>query len=857
MSRFRLLSIASLTALAAACSQSESTECGPDVFCPPGFQCIAELSYCIDPLTTLCGNGVVDDGTNGTEDRGEQCDDGNFTNGDGCSWDCRRPFCGDRLVDTYDKDGVSFTETCDDGNTTDGDGCAATCTSVELCGDGELNPRGYTLQAEAYGQASGTAIAGAEACDPAPGGVHLEETADCNLDCTIARCGDGKVNDAAGESCDPGTGTVVGNNDLALAPSADCNADCTVAACGDGKTNPVHLPRLGSTQGEQCDIGRFCADPDLTPCTSNADCLALQTGGVTLGDVECKTRDLPCCTAECFSTTCGDGILQKDFVFPTGLPQAAREACEAAWVPEQCDTGSTVNNDGDGCDSTCKTEECGDGQRSPHAFRRLRSLFAEGTPNSEGTGLDYEFEPSDPVTALEVCDDGKHCSVNGKLCQVDDDCLDGQGNPIGDGRCLPRNGDGCSADCLSIETCGSGDGFLNDYAVEVLQKGDDLLPVLGQDGQPIVIRSNPAAEVCDDGNNTDGDGCAANCFSSGICGNAILDTGELCDYGRQFNGTGIIPDKTVEAFCLDGALPEPQACDFPCNRDCTLNVQGDRKLDPGEQCDDGKTCATGIACEENDDCAEIGGADLECKHRDDDNCTFSGRINLCGDGLANRIGGWAGLDNLTIDARAELELLYGPGGIPLQVCDSSGINTVNCDRDCTLPVCGDFVVCVNLADPSTCNPNTPLVNFTQGETCDNGPGLAAGETVESANCNTNCEIAFCGDNVTNVTRGEVCDDANLDDGDGCAGNCRSTEVCGDSIANRYTITLRDEQDQITTIRPAEVCDDGPTGSATCTADCQSRVVCGDRYINANETCDDGNTDVNDGCGATCQIETGW
>lgn len=857
MSRFRLLSIASLTALAAACSQSESTECGPDVFCPPGFQCIAELSYCIDPLTTLCGNGVVDDGTNGTEDRGEQCDDGNFTNGDGCSWDCRRPFCGDRLVDTYDKDGVSFAETCDDGNTNDGDNCAATCTSVELCGDGEINPVRYTLQSEAYGQPSGTIIAGAEACDPAPGGVHLDETADCNLDCTTARCGDGKVNQAAGETCDPGTGTVVGNNDLALAPSADCNADCTVAACGDGKTNPVHLPRVGSTQGEQCDIGKFCADPELTPCTDNADCLALQTGGVTLGDVECKTRDLPCCTAECFSTTCGDNILQKEFIFPAGLPQAAREACQAAWVPEQCDTGSTVNNDGDGCDSTCKTEECGDGQRSPHAFRRLRSLFAEGTPNNEGTGLDYEFEPSDPVTALEVCDDGKHCSTNGKLCLTDDDCLDGQGNVIGDGRCLARNGDGCSADCLSIETCGSGDGFLNDYPVRVFQKGDDLLPVLGQNGQPIEIRANPAAEVCDDGNNTDGDGCAANCFSSGICGNAILDTGELCDYGRQVNGTGIIPDKTVEAFCLPGALPQPQACDFPCNRDCTLNVQGDRKLDPGEQCDDGKTCATGIACEENVDCAEIGGTDLDCKHRDDDNCTFSGRINLCGDGLANRIGGWAGLENLTVDARAELELRYGPGGIPTQICDSSGINTVACDRDCTLPVCGDFVVCLNLADSSTCLPNTPLVNFTQGETCDNGPGLAAGQTVESANCNTNCEIAFCGDAVTNVTRGEVCDDANLDDGDGCAGNCRSAEVCGDSIANRYTITLRNAQNQITTIRPAEVCDDGPTGSTTCTADCQSRVECGDNYVNANETCDDGNTDVNDGCGATCQVETGW
>lgn len=894
MSRFRLLFFASLSALAAACSDSESVECeGTGVVCRPGSICTADQTACLNPLESRCGDGVIDNGTNGTEDRGEECDDGGLRPGDGCSPTCRRPVCGDNIRESYTADKLPcepgtegcIDELCDDGNTSDGDGCSQDCLSIEYCGDGyESLSSGYPLRGNDLVADPSLRRPGAEFCDPgqgdgaptvfhSPSGRDLPEpldptpcdsrtgdcsyTATCNLDCTVPRCGDGKLNRLAGEQCDPGTGTVVGNNDLALAPSADCNADCTVAGCGDGKTNPLFLPRLGSNQGEQCDVGRFCADPDLTPCTSNEDCLALQTGGVTLGDVECKTRDLPCCTAECFSTTCGDNILQKEFIFPAGLPQSAREACQAAWVPEQCDTGSTVNNDGDGCDSTCKTEECGDGQRSPHAFRRLRALFAEGTPNAEGTGLDYEFEPSEPVTALEVCDDGKHCSVNGKLCQTDDDCLDNQGGVIGDGRCLARNGDGCSADCLSIETCGSGDGFLNDYPVLVFQKGEDLLPVLGPNGQPIEIRANPSAEVCDDGNNTDGDGCAANCFSSGICGNAILDTGELCDYGRQFNGTGIVPDKQVEAFCLPGALPEPQACEFPCNRDCTLNVQGDRKLDPGEQCDDGKTCATGIPCEENADCAEIGGTDLECKHRDDDNCTFSGRINLCGDGLANRIGGWSGLENLTIDARAELEARYGPGGIPLQICDSSGINTVACDRDCTLPVCGDFVVCLNLADSSTCLPNTPLVNFTQGETCDNGPGLAAGQTVESANCNTNCEIAFCGDTVTNVTRGEVCDDGNLDDGDGCAGNCRSAEVCGDNVANRYTITVRNAQNQVTAIRPAEVCDAGPTGSPTCTADCQSSVICGDRYVNANETCDDGNTLTNDGCGASCQTETGW
>jgi cysteine-rich repeat protein len=72
-----------------------------------------------------CGNGVVD--------VGEGCDDGNTTSGDGCSATCvHEPRCGDRVVDAG--------ETCDDGNTTSGDGCSATCAREPRCGDGVLDP---------------------------------------------------------------------------------------------------------------------------------------------------------------------------------------------------------------------------------------------------------------------------------------------------------------------------------------------------------------------------------------------------------------------------------------------------------------------------------------------------------------------------------------------------------------------------------------------------------------------------------------------------------------------------------------------------------------------------------------------
>jgi cysteine-rich repeat protein len=73
---------------------------------------------------SVCGDGVIE--------LGEDCEDGNAVDGDGCAsdctaesgWDCSSPpcvsLCGDGLVV-----GV---EVCDDGDTVAGDGCASDCT---------------------------------------------------------------------------------------------------------------------------------------------------------------------------------------------------------------------------------------------------------------------------------------------------------------------------------------------------------------------------------------------------------------------------------------------------------------------------------------------------------------------------------------------------------------------------------------------------------------------------------------------------------------------------------------------------------------------------------------------------------
>jgi cysteine-rich repeat protein len=88
----------------------------------------------VTPPPPVCGDSVMDEG--------EECDDGNTTNGDGCSSDCMTeiapppPVCGDGAMDEG--------EECDDGNTANGDGCSSDCmietpTTPPCCGDGSLH----------------------------------------------------------------------------------------------------------------------------------------------------------------------------------------------------------------------------------------------------------------------------------------------------------------------------------------------------------------------------------------------------------------------------------------------------------------------------------------------------------------------------------------------------------------------------------------------------------------------------------------------------------------------------------------------------------------------------------------------
>ncbi len=107
---------------------------------------------------------------------------------------------------------------------------------------------------------------------------------------------------------------------------------------------------------------------------------------------------------------------------------------------------------------------------------------------------------------------------------------------------------GCRADCTydvdgcSSAACGDGvvdsgeecdDGTGNSNEPNASCREDCRLPGCG-DG----VVDDALGEVCDDGNTQSGDGCSADCHSTEVCGNGIIDVTEECDDGNDVDWDG-------------------------------------------------------------------------------------------------------------------------------------------------------------------------------------------------------------------------------------------------------------------------------------------------------------------------------
>lgn len=353
----------------------------------------------IGAIEARCGDGYVH------ELLGEECDQKNYLNGDGCNstcnveagWSCSgspsvcQPSCGNGVLDAG--------EQCDDGDVISGNGCSSSCTVEDgySCFIIAPDTKSSCFQSCGNGQKDG----GTEECDDAnkvsgdgcSAKCKIESGYSCNGIPSVCKgtCGNGKVE--LGEQCDDNNKS---NSDgcsdnCAIEKQYQCAGEPSVCSpvCGDGMT----------VEGvEACDDGN----------KANGD-----------GCSEaCKVEKYYFCNnfldykpSSCFEW-CGDGV---------------------KFGAEECDDGNYDN--GDGCTSQCKKEGCGNGK-------------AEAVLNEVCDGADLSAKD---CTNINMGFDGGVLSCNGDCTFNTAQCTAVIKESCGDG---VKNGiELCDKEDLGGKTC--------------------------------------------------------------------------------------------------------------------------------------------------------------------------------------------------------------------------------------------------------------------------------------------------------------------------------------------------------------------------------------------------------------------
>ncbi len=654
-------------------------------------------------------------------------------------------------------------------------------------------------------------------------------------------CGNGLRD--PGEECDNGSE----NSDEPGIPGITCRTTCLLARCQDGIVD----------NGEICDdgnasVGDYCS-PDCNIVTGYCG------DGIHQSNESCDPGIDPYCSDDCSGITgyCGDGIKQS------------HEACDKAEPGEGSGEGIGPYY----CSVNCKQiiGSCGDGElQLNEACDDGSNNGRYGYCNSTCSGRGPRCGDGKVDIGHEACDDGN--TKDGDYCSAD--CQTSFGS-CGDGikqsfeECdKAEYGDGvgayCSADCRQLYgRCG--DGNINTEAGEECDEGannNQTYCAYGQESCTLCSRvckytdgiprycgdgvvSTQAGEKCDKATFAAGTGpyyCSADCMEViGSCGDGIKQDNETCDPGIDPYCSADC--KKSEGSCGDGTRNGNEECDNGsnngnedcpygqtscqvCTTDCTLkdgtpHYCGNKKVDDGEECDDGPS---------------LNGTYGNC------NTNCSGPDRHCGDGHTDSE------DGESCDDGKEFNGKYGHCNIDCKGTGAGGY-------------CGDGKI-----QRESCLDYGENCVLTEGvnEECDDGINDGS-----YGHCLPGCYAVgqYCGDGEKNGS--EECDDG---EDNGKYGKCKTDcsgygQRCGDGIVhNRGNCAEKyeefgfesEEECLIKLIGVAEVCDDGDNNGkynqdspGYCNSSCDGYGeggFCGDHTPNGTEACDEGDLNGRIPCG---------